>query len=262
MLLGIVIVSGLIAGSFLTAFVDRLADGRSFVKGRSSCDSCQKRLTWLDLIPLVSYLLAKGKCRHCKKSIGTYYLIVEISTLLSFMCFYWFWPFDFVGWNLVVFSIWLLVLTMLLALIIYDFKWMILPSKIIYPTMLLAIVLLGCRYLAGHDLIWWQVLLGIVVGGGIFHLIFMMSERYIGYGDVRLGFLLGMLLASWQLSLLMIFLSSILGVLVTLPIVAIKGKQALSEKFKIPFGPFLILGALISFSFGQILIDWYLTLGA
>ena len=262
MLLSIVIVLGLIAGSFLTAFVDRLADGRSFVKGRSSCDSCQKKLTWLDLIPLVSYLLARGKCRHCQKSIGTHYIVVEISALLSFAAFYWFWPFDFVGWNLAVFSIWLLVLILLLALIIYDFKYMILPSKIIYPTMLLAVALLGCRYLAGHDLIWWQVLTSIGLGGGIFHLIFLMNEKYIGYGDVRLGFLLGILLASWQLTLLMIFLSSIIGVLVTLPIIVTKGRQVLSEKFKIPFGPFLILGALISFSFGQSLIDWYLSLGA
>ena len=257
-----VIILGLLAGSFLTAFIDRLHDGRNFINARSTCDHCHKKLGFLDLIPLLSYLISKGHCRHCRRAIGRYYLLVEVATTMSFVIFYLVWPFELTGGDVWLFWAWLPVLTMLIALIIYDVRWMILPNKIIYPTMLMAIAIVFLRLILGHDLMWWDILLGILIGGGVFHLIFMVSDRYIGYGDVRLGFLLGMLLVSWQLSLLMIFLSSILALTLTLPLLGIKGRKVLETSFKIPFGPFLILATFITFSVGKSIIDWYLTLSS
>ena len=81
-------VFGLIVGSFLTAFVDRLKAGRNFITARSSCDSCSKKLQFLDLIPLLSWLFLKGRCRHCQAKIGYAYFLIELISGLAFLAFY------------------------------------------------------------------------------------------------------------------------------------------------------------------------------
>ncbi|MCY4088856.1 MAG: prepilin peptidase [Candidatus Saccharibacteria bacterium] len=256
----LIIILGLISGSFLTAFIDRFKDGRNFIIGRSECDNCHKSLTALDLIPLISWLLLRGKCRHCQQVIRPYYPLVELFTASLFTLFYLWWPFSFVGWDLGLFALWLIILIILLALMIYDWRWFILPNQLTYLGIILAFVVIGLRFLAGHDLHWLDLIISPLIGGGIFYIIFQISEKYIGGGDVKLGFLIGLLLSDWQLAILMIFLSSLLGVFISLPRIIIHIKQKRHLSAQIPFGPFLIISCWLCFWFGQSIIDWYLSL--
>jgi leader peptidase (prepilin peptidase)/N-methyltransferase len=159
---------------------------------------------------------------------------------------------------MVLFITWLLSAIGLLALLVYDYKWMLLPNRILYPT---ALVSAAGRliYIAGFsddktsDLVQW--LLAIGVASGIFWLLFMVSSgKWIGYGDVRLGLITGTVLATPSKSFLMIFIASLLGTAAVLPAL-LSGKQRMTGR--IPFGPFLIVSTFITLLIGQQIIDWY-----
>jgi len=264
----ILFVVGLALGSFVNALVWRVheqskkkkSDKRlSVINGRSMCVHCKHLLAWYDLIPLLSWLWLRGRCRHCKKSISAQYPVVELLAGLVFAGSYLFWP-DTVHlqgqWLLL--SAWLISSVGLLALAVYDVRWMLLPNRILYPT--LAAAFAGrLAYLAAyqdkkfHGLIMW--VLSIVISSGFFFALFMISKgRWIGYGDVRLGLITGTLLADPQKSLAMLFLASLLGSLVMTPALASKHKTLAS---RLPFGPFLITATAILVVFGDSLLNWY-----
>ena len=260
-MLGLVLMTvlGLVGGSFLTAFVDRLHDGRNFMTGRSTCDSCKKKLGFWDLIPLFSWLALKGRCRRCKKKISCHYPLIESVSAAIFVLFYVLWPYSFSGLELVLLAGYLVILVGLLALVIYDLKWWLLPNKIIYPLMGWALLLLGVRVLIeGQADILLVALWSFLAGGGPFYLLFQVSEKHIGGGDVKLGFLLGLILIDWRLSLMTLFLSGLIGTAVVLPFMLKQKKGSSGLQTKLPFGPFLIVSALIAFWFGGPLIDWYI----
>jgi len=252
-------VLGLCAGSFVNALVWRIHESKDFVRGRSQCTSCGHQLATKDLVPIFSWLSLKGRCRYCRQSISVQYPLVEAIAGLTFVASYLLWPSSLqqTG-NLVQLITWLIASVGLLALAVYDLKWMLLPSKILYPTFVVA-VLGQVVYLVGYApdktsfLINWAA--SIVVASGLFWLLFTVSRgHWIGYGDVRLGLITGTLLAKPSLSFLMIFIASLLGSLVILPLL-VTGKKGLSAK--IPYGPFLVLATAICLLFGQSLIDWY-----
>ena len=253
-----VIVLGLISGSFLTSFIDRFHDGRNYMTGRSACNNCHKKLGFIDLVPLLSWLFLRGRCRRCQKKIGFYYPLVEAGSLLLFVLFYFFWPYSLQDWSLAIFLAWLITLVYLLALTIYDLRWWILPNKIVYSLGIWSLLILVMHLASGED---WSLLfdglLSILVGGGIFYIIFQVSEKHIGGGDVKLGFCLGLLLLDWRLSLMMIFLAAMIGTVVFLPLAIVRRLQKRAVTTKIPFGPFLILGALCALWFGGALLEWY-----
>lgn len=252
------VVAGFITGSFLTSFVGRLHEGRDFVFARSACGSCNQSLGVLDLVPLFSWLALRGRCRHCDHRVSLYYPAVELVSAAAFTLFYLFWPYTFIGWELVLFIGYLLALVVLLALAIYDLRWWLLPNKLTYPLVIWGLVLLGIRLLIDFDLgLLSAALFSMLAGGGLFYVIFQLADKYIGGGDVKLGFVLGLLLLDWRLSLLMIFLSSLIGTAVSLPLMAGKRKGK-ALKAKLPFGPFLIVAFLLAIWFGQSLIEWYL----
>ena len=144
----------------------------------------------------------------------------------------------------------------MLALAIYDWRWLILPNKLVYPLIVLSLFLVLGRWYLG-EIVSWQSLAGsLLIASGIFYLIFLISPRYIGGGDVKLGFALGLLLANWQLSFLMVFMASLLASLVAGFFA--KAQSAKIKSVKIAFGPFLIIATWICFWLGQDLIDWYL----
>ena len=257
------IILGLIAGSFLTAFVDRLRDGRNFVSGRSACDRCHQRLGVLDLVPLFSWLFLRGRCRHCQRPVSWYYPVVELVSGISFGVFYLFWPYSFSGWEWALFIGWLPVLVALLALAIYDLRWWILPNKIIYPLCAWAMLLLGLRFLEQMTPgVFLDAFLSLLAGGGLFFLVFHLSPKHIGGGDVKLGAALGLLLVDWRLALMMIFGSAVIGVAVLLILLLIGRGRKMTLNSKLPYGPFLILAAWLVFSFGEDLLGWYQSFAA
>lgn len=221
------------------------------------CPHCSHELKPRDLIPVVSWLWLRGKCRYCRQPVSPQYPLVELLVALLFVGSYVFWPDPFNNQGLVLLGFWLVFLVGLVALALYDLRWFLLPNKLVYPFiglgLIQAVVLIvwpgeGVRTLL-------QILMSFIIGSGIFYALFQISNgKWIGGGDVKLGMLLGLTLANPNLTFLMIFLGSTLGSVVSLPLLA---THKVKKDSRIPFGPFLIAGAILARLFGDALINWY-----
>jgi prepilin signal peptidase PulO-like enzyme (type II secretory pathway) len=156
------------------------------------------------------------------------------------------------------FSLWLPTLVVLLALLIYDLKWFLLPNKLIVPLTILALLQISLRAM----LHWHSVTLnilepawGVLIGGGFFYLLHKVSNgKWIGGGDVKLGAALGLLVQSSSNAFLVLFGASLLGTLVSLPLLLLKRVKRDSH---IPFGPFLIIAAIVVYFFGASFVNWF-----
>jgi prepilin signal peptidase PulO-like enzyme (type II secretory pathway) len=233
-------------------------DQYSILTGRSMCPNCHHELSAKDLIPIFSWLMLGGKCRYCHKPISAQYPIVELVTGLLFVTSYIYWPMSLVGRpHQAIFALWLAMLVGFVALTIYDLRWMLLPNRLVYPLAVLASVfsVISIAGATNHVDAFLNNLLAVIVGGGIFYVLFQVSAgKWIGGGDVKLGWLLGLILTTPGKAVLMIFVASLLGTLFSLPLL-MSGK--LKQHSIIPFGPFLIVAAYIVMLFGQNIIHWY-----
>lgn len=260
---------GLAFGSFVNALVWRLhhnentkkAKKLSIVNSRSICPNCKHQLVAKDLVPFLSWIWLRGRCRYCKKQISTQYPLIELFSALIFVFSYVFWPEDLNNVeNCVLFITWLASFVGLLALLVYDARWKLLPNKIIYPTLLIAlsgrfIYLISFEENKVYSLL--MLLLSILIGSGVFFALYTISRgKWIGYGDVRLGLITGTLLATPEKSFLMIFLASILGLLFVLPAL-LRGKKSMTTQ--IPYGPYLIIATILVVWFGENILSWYKT---
>lgn len=259
MVIVILLVLGLCFGSFVNALVWRVRTGMDIAFSRSQCVHCGHNLTARELVPVVSWAVLRGRCRYCQEPISVQYPIVELSCTLIFIASYVLWPggiIDRGDW--VLFVTWLLASVGLLALLVYDLRWMLLPNVILYPTLAIAVVGRAI-YLLGFEpdkmAAWTKWSLSVVIASGLFWLIFMISKGgWIGYGDVRLGLITGTVLADPRSSLMMIFFGSLLGSIFVVPSL-VSGHKNLSAK--LPYGPFLIVATIISLLFGSHILDWY-----
>lgn len=272
MVYAILIVLGLCFGSFVNALVWRLNQQSlpkkkraatntelSISKGRSMCPNCKHTLKWYDLLPVFSWISLKGRCRYCHQAISWQYPSVELATALLFVASYAWWPFEFDTQGTWLLVSWLIGLVGLIALAVYDIKWMLLPNKIVFPVTAIGLLsVLGNALLSQNPFhIVLIALASVAVSGGLFYLLFQLSDgKWIGGGDVKLGFALGLLLGAPDLAFLMLFTASVLGLVISLPAVILK-KSTLSQK--IPFGPFLIVATIVTTLFGQNIIDWYMS---
>ncbi len=270
------LILGLMFGSFINALVWRLwqqtktKSGHKTIKGkkvditmskgRSVCVHCGHELAWIDLVPLLSWLSLRGKCRYCKKKIDDSPL-VELFTAGVFTLSNIAWPYELgTGLSWLAFALWLVIAVGLVALFVYDIKHLLLPDKIVFPLMGLAIVL---RVILMIDLdvslteTVRSVVLGLLAGGGLFYLLFQISGgRWIGGGDVKLGFVIGILLGPIN-ALVALLVAVYVAAGFIFPLMLI-GK--VSRKSKIPFGPFLIIGFVIGMLWAESIRDWYSTL--
>lgn len=253
---------GLSFGSFAMALVWRIQEERDFVTDRSECEYCGHKLEVIDLIPVFSWLLLRGRCRYCNEKINWQYPLAEILLALLFVGSYVFWPAHLASWQAwASFSIWLIYVVALFALFVYDLRWMILPDVLVLPLIALALVDVVLRFSVMHGVtvldLAEHVIFGALALGGFYWLLYKVSNgKWVGFGDVKLGLFMGIVLG-WQQALAVLFLANVIGFLFVVPGMIV-GK--LNRKSRVPFGPFLIIAFIVVGLFGQRIIDSYLSM--
>lgn len=251
---------GLLFGSFINALVYRLHQGLEFINARSMCPKCKHTLTWYELVPIFSFLLQKGKCKHCGKPISWQYPLAEVLTGFLFVLVWqsqiaihvWSAPTIVDGLRLIG----LIVFTIFLIIIfLYDFKYYLILDKVTVPAMVIAII-----WQLALDFSWQSfisVSVAALLGGGFFLLQYVVSKgKWIGGGDIRLGLLMGLILG-WPNIIVALMLSYVIGAVFAVGMLLLKKKQWGSQ---IPFGTFLSLGTFIAMLYGKELIEWYISL--
>lgn len=228
----------------------RRLDALSMSRGRSMCSTCSHPLAPKDLVPLFSWLWLGGKCRYCRQPIpDTPWLEAGLPVvfIISYVC----WPLGFNGYGLVAFCFWLVSATALAALLIYDMRWFLLPDRIVWPLVAITAiqVVLHATVYGGGAAVIGNAFWGVVTASGFFWFLYLLSRgRWIGFGDVKLGIALGLLVGGPLQGAMVVFLASLLGSLASLPLVF---RKKLRTDSAIPFGPFLIIATTILVLFGQ-----------
>jgi prepilin signal peptidase PulO-like enzyme (type II secretory pathway) len=253
-------VLGAAMGSFIDAFTWRLHTKRNFVSDRSECEHCHHKLSVLDLIPILSWVMLDGRCRYCRKPISPLVPLVELAMAALFVASFLYWPFGFSLWQeIALFGFWLLYLVLLGVLFVYDLRWMLLPDVLVYPLITLGFIDAALRIslqpgatlsdYASH------VVLGVLAMSGVYWLLYTVSKgRWVGFGDVKLAIFMGLVLG-WQKTLLVLMLANVIGLLIVLPGLLTK---RLTPKSHVPFGPFMIVAFIIVGLFGDLIIQWYM----
>ncbi len=234
---------GLVFGSFFNVVGLRVPQKESIVHPPSHCTKCQRQLTALDLVPVLSYVFLGGKCRSCGNKIAWIYPVIELSTGFLFAFAYW-----QLGWS-IEWIVALFFISLLVIIIVSDLAYMLIPDKVLL--FFLPFLVIG-RVLSPLTP-WWDCLVGAIVGFGILYIIAVISNGGMGGGDIKLFFLIGFVLGTIH-TLLTLFLAAIIGMIVGL-VVLTKNKQG--RKTPIPFGPSIALAAVIVYFYGDSLINWY-----
>lgn len=251
MLTLLLLIFGLVVGSFLNVLIDRIPQDESPFKGRSYCDKCKKTLRWYDLIPFVSFIMLLGKCRYCSSPISFFYPLVEFITGILFVAaFVYLKDLRFMIYDLrffVNYLYYIFILSSFIVIFFSDLKYGIIPDKIVYSSTVISFLYL---ILNTKHLILSSLLSGF--GAFIFFLVLYLitREKGMGLGDVKLSFLLGLVLGFPKV-IIAFYLAFLTGAVIGF-ILIIWGKKKL--KSAIPFGPFLILGAALSIFFAEKII--------
>ena len=257
----IIFIIGLFVGSFLNCIIYRLPYNESFLRGRSYCPKCKHKLAFYDLVPLFSFLILKGKCRYCKEKISIQYPLIELTTGIIFFSLFKFYfsfsnPYNFL--NLFFLSIFSCFLIIIFA---YDSKHYIIPDKITYPAIVIALFYNLFLDATSQNLKLVQLnnsVDGIIAAAisSLFLLsLFLFSRgRWLGLGDVKLVIFMGLFLGFPEI-LVALFLAYFIGAIIGVGLIILKKKGLKSE---IPFGPFLVTGTFLALFFGSNLVNWYL----
>lgn len=254
----VVFIVGTCIGSFLNVAIFRTHEGQSVIRGRSKCRVCEVPIRAGDLVPVLSYLRLRGRCRSCRSVISWQYPAVELVMGFLFVAFYlmvvtrW-------GDNLGAFLMALHVLrywvfaAYLVIIFVYDLRHMLIIDRFTVPAMILAIVL----NLWAGTVPAWSLLVGACVLAGFFWVQLLVSRgTWVGGGDIRMGALMGFMLGLEQ-GLVALFIAYVLGAVIGVVMMA-SGKA--TRKTPVPFGSFLAVATLVTLFVGQPLIDWYLNL--
>ena len=246
---------GLAVGSFLNVVIYRAPRGESLVRPRSHCPRCNSEIENRDNVPVLSWLILRGRCRHCGEPISARYPLVELATALLFVGAAWRLGFS---WVLPAYLAWL---AGLLALALIDLEHLKLPRSVVYATLSLTSALLALASATTHD--WHRFLIGTIAGLAWFVLFFAMnfaSPRILGFGDVRLSLALGLALG-WLGSgyvILGFFAANIFGAVIGIFLIATK---RITRNQPIPYGVFLAMGAALAFYAGPELLAPFQRLG-
>ncbi len=243
------IIFGALVGSFLNVCIFRLPKEESIIIPGSHCPHCHHPIKFYDNIPLISYLVLGGRCRYCKKSISVQYPLVEGITAISSLCLFLRYG---LSWS---YLFYFYFVAALIVITVIDLYHQIIPDVISIPG--IGVGLLGALILP--HITFFNSLMGTLLGGGSLFVIatlyqWLFKREGMGGGDVKLLAMMGAFLG-WDAVLLTILLSSLIGSMSGILIMALKGKDF---KYAIPFGPFLSLGAVIALFYKNEIIFWYL----
>lgn len=243
--------AGLLVGSFLNVVAHRVPARRSIVTPASSCPHCDEPIRMRDNLPVVSWLALRGRCRDCGHPISWRYPAVEVATAALFGAIA-----ALLGpVGALPAYLWFVALTFVLALIDVDTK--LIPNRVLYPGGLVAAVLLaGGAVVDGEPAAFVR---GLLAGGAYFAgtlVLAFVSRGGFGLGDVKLAALLGLFTGyrGWGILAVAVFTAFFLGGVVSLGLLA-TGRRG--RKDAIPFGPFLVTGALVAIAFGRAIVTWY-----
>lgn len=278
-----IFIFGLCIGSFLNCVIYRLEQKKT-LKGRSICPVCKSKLLWRDLIPVFSFLFLGRKCRYCRKSISWQYPIVELTTGILFLIIFNLSTQPFIVElslnnylqtsisviNFLNLAFLFYITAALVAIFFYDLNYYIIPDKILFPAIIIAFLYRLFENLIIENWILnsnfkFQIsnfsavsdyLFAAVIASGFFLAIFFVSRgRWMGFGDVKLAVLMGLLLGFPNI-LAALFLAFLFGAVTGTALMIFKGKNLRSE---VPFAPFLIAGTFIALFWGSEVINWYLS---
>lgn len=258
-------IGGTVIGSFLNVVIDRSARNEK-LDGRSYCESCHRALSAKELIPIISYLLQKGRCRNCGAALSLQYPVVELATGIIFGFIAWkFSPLTVLDlWPLLMLSTTLIAISSAIVIFVYDARWQLIPTG---PLILLATSALGISALrtlsssfspisafipTPWHAIFYDLAAALFFSCLLFALWFFSRGRWIGFGDVKLIFATS-LATGFPLAIPAFFFSFWLGGIAGIALLILK-KKGLKEE--IPFGPYLLLGALLSFFIPKALLHF------
>lgn len=233
--------------------------GKKVRDDRSQCLECGYELKWYDLVPIVSWLSLRGRCRNCKHPIGKFELLMELGVAAFFVLSFAFWPGGINdGLQLAHFILWLIAGVIMAVLFAYDLKWFLLPDTYTIALAVVGLAIVGVVTAQSQDI--GATLLsaggGVLILSGLYATLFAVSKgRWVGFGDVKLGLGLALLLANWQLALVALFLANLIGCLVVIPLMVAK---KLKRNAHVPFGPMLISGTIVAWFIGLPMLEAYL----
>ncbi len=239
---------GALIGSFLNVCIFRLPRGESIIWPGSHCPACAHPIEFYDNIPLLSYLWLGGRCRACRAPISIRYPLVEAANALGYLTILWnFGP----SWTAALYA---LLFSGLVVVTGTDLTHKMIPNVITLPGMVVG--LLGAVTVLPVGVI--NSVLGLAMGGGILWLLawlspYLFGKEGMGGGDIKLLAMIGAFLG-WKPALLTIMIGSLTGSIIGISLIALR---IIKRDDYIPFGPFLVLGALLSMFFAQPLLDWY-----
>ena len=245
----LIFILGLIVGSFSNVCIYRIPRNESIIYPASHCPKCRSKIKPVDNIPLLSFILLKGRCRNCKSKISIQYPIVEFLTGLIYLIVYRI-------YGLSIQSLIYIILSSALIIIAFiDLNEQIVPDVISLPGIVIGFIIsFFVPYISFIN-----SALGVLVGGGIILIIglagsVIFKKEAMGGGDVKLAAMIGAFLG-WRYIIISLFLGFFLGALVGIVLILSKIK---SREDTVPFGPFIVLGSFITLLCGEKIISWYI----
>lgn len=253
---------GLIIGSFLNCVIYRFSKKESFLLERSYCPHCKHTLSWQDLFPIFSFLFLRAQCRYCKKPISWQYPVVEFFTGILFLLVVWknidFLIFKSLSFGFLNILFLFFISSILVIIFVYDLKHFIIPDRVIFPAIFISAAwyLISRVFFSSYIKFSTANIIYSSFGASLFFLaiVLLSKGKGMGMGDVKLAFLMGLLLGFPNI-LVALFLSFLLGAVVGIALIVAKKRNFKSE---VPFAPFLVTGTFLALFFGEKIVDIYL----
>ena len=245
----LIFVFGIIIGSFLNVCIYRIPRGESIAFPPSHCTHCSHPLAWYDLIPVLSYLSLRGKCRYCGGAISPQYPIIELLNGILYLFIY-----HYFGVSL-EFAFYCFMASILIIISLIDFYEQIIPDGLILLIFVSTVLYKAAAYfLYGNPIAFRDGIFGFLSGGLLLLIIALVSKGAMGGGDIKLIAVLGLILGLKK-AILNILLSFIIGAVFSLYLL-LSGKKG--RKDAIPFGPFINTSFIITLFYGDMIINWYI----